>query len=71
MTEIRRTVERYEPLHWAFPIIDVHTHGHYTESIQGRVGYGWTIPFDGSTDELVQHMDWAVVAKSGTWTEEA
>ena len=64
MTEIRRRGEMVESLGWDFPIVDLHTHGHYTKSIKGQVGYGWTIPFDGSTEEQIQHMDWAGVAKA-------
>jgi predicted TIM-barrel fold metal-dependent hydrolase len=64
MAGTRRTVERYAALGWDFPIVDVHTHSHYTKSIRGLTGYGWTVPFDGSTEELIQHMNWAGVAKA-------
>ncbi len=64
MSETLRAVERFEPLGWDFPIVDLHTHSHYTSSIEGLDGYGWTIPFDGSTEELIQHLDWAGVARA-------
>jgi predicted TIM-barrel fold metal-dependent hydrolase len=46
-----------------YAIIDTHTHS-FNEQIKGSKMWAWSIPWEGTSDELIAHMDMAGVEKA-------